>query len=99
MRSVFADIPFFAPSISQPVTFRVIFAVSFSNFASVRGLIDDVNVMFLHNRQSTTNEKDAAVPNNFEGYTMQLGYKYKNKYLVDLNMAYNGTDRFGKDNN
>ena len=25
--------------------------------------------------------------------------KYKNKYLVDLNMAYNGTDRFGKDNN
>ena len=55
--------------------------------------------MFLYNRQSTTNEKDAAVPNNFEGYTMQLGYKYKNKYLVDLNMAYNGTDRFGKDNN
>ena len=37
-------------------------------------------------------DRDAAVPNNFEGYTMQLGYKYKNKYLVDLNMAYNGTD-------
>ena len=68
-------------------------------YAHVFNNAHDVNVMFLYNRQSTTNEKDAAVPNNFEGYTMQLGYKYKNKYLVDLNMAYNGTDRFGKDNN
>ena len=25
-----------------------------------------------------------------------MGYKYKSKYLIDLNMAYNGTDRFGK---
>ena len=40
--------------------------------------------MFLYNRQSTTNEKDAAVPNNFEGYTMQLGYKYKNKFYEAL---------------
>ena len=30
---------------------------------------------------------------------MKYELKYKNKYLVDLNMAYNGTDRFGKDNN
>ena len=55
-------------------------------YAHVFNNAHDVNVMFLYNRQSTTNEKDAAVPNNFEGYTMQLGYKYKNKYLVDLNM-------------
>ncbi len=58
----------------------------------------DVNAMLSYNRQSTTNEKDAAVPNNFEGYTGKIGYKYKNKYLVDFSMAYNGTDRFGKDN-
>ena len=68
------------------------------NYAHVFNGDHDVNAMFLYNRQSTTNEKDAAVPNNFEGYTMQLGYKYKNKYLIDLNMAYNGTDRFGKNN-
>ena len=50
-------------------------------YAHVFNNAHDVNVMFLYNRQSTTNEKDAAVPNNFEGYTMQLGYKYKNKYF------------------
>lgn len=58
----------------------------------------DVNVMVLYNRRSYTNEKDAAVPNNYEGYTGTLGYKYKNKYLIDFSMAYNGTDRFGKNN-
>lgn len=67
-------------------------------YAHVFNNAHDVNVMFLYNRQSTTNEKDAAVPNNFEGYTLTMGYKYKGKYLIDLNMAYNGTDRFGKNN-
>ena len=68
------------------------------NYAHVFNGDHDVNAMFLYNRQSTTNEKDAAVPNNFEGYTLTMGYKYKGKYLIDLNMAYNGTDRFGKNN-
>lgn len=68
------------------------------DYARVFNEAHDVSGMFLYNRQSTTNEKDAAVPNNFEGYTLKLSYKYKNKYLFDLNMAYNGTDRFGKDN-
>ena len=68
------------------------------NYARVFNGNHDVNAMFLYNRQSTTNEKDAAVPNNFEGYTLTMGYKYKSKYLIDLNMAYNGTDRFGKNN-
>ena len=43
-----------------------------------------------------THESSASVPNNFEGYTMKTGYKYKNKYLIDVNLAYNGTDRFGR---
>ena len=59
------------------------------NYAHVFNGDHDVNAMFLYNRQSTTNEKDAAVPNNFEGYTLTMGYKYKGKYLIDLNMAYN----------
>ena len=58
--------------------------------------------MFLYNLQTTTVDRDglvsAAVPNNFEGYTLTMGYKYKSKYLIDLNMAYNGTDRFGRSN-
>lgn len=71
------------------------------NYARVFNEDHDISSMFLYNRQSTTNEKDGAVggvPANFEGYTLTLGYKYKSKYLLDVNMAYNGTDRFGRDN-
>lgn len=72
------------------------------NYARVFNNDHDVNAMFLYNSQSTTVDRDglvsAAVPNRFEGYSLTLGYKYKSKYLIDINMAYNGTDRFGKDN-
>jgi len=68
------------------------------NYAKVFDKVHDVNVMVLYNRQSQTNEATAAVPNNFEGYTSTLGYKYKSKYLADFNLAYNGSDRFGKNN-
>lgn len=68
------------------------------NYARVFNEDHDVNAMLLYNRQSQTNEGAAAVPANFEGYTSTIGYKYKGKYLVDLNLAYNGSDRFGKDN-
>lgn len=72
------------------------------NYARVFNGDHDVNAMLLFNRQSTTVDKDgmtsAAVPNNFLGYTLTMGYKYKSKYLIDFNMAYNGTDRFGKSN-
>ncbi len=52
--------------------------------------------MFMYNRQSATDKKE--VPANFESFTLSTSYNYKNKYLVDFNMAYNGTDRFGKNN-
>ncbi|MBK0380827.1 SusC/RagA family TonB-linked outer membrane protein [Mucilaginibacter segetis] len=35
-----------------------------------------------------------AVPQKFRGVSGKLGYDYKQKYLVDFNVAYNGTDRF-----
>ena len=65
--------------------------------------IHDVNAMLLYNRQSDTQLSDnygnaPGVPANFEGYTMSLGYRLKSRYLFDFNAAYNGTDRFGKDN-
>lgn len=62
----------------------------------------NVNVGLIYNRQSRKVDKDgmsaANVPENFEGYTAKVNYNYKNKYLFDFNAAYNGTDRFGKDN-
>lgn len=35
-----------------------------------------------------------GVPQKFRGVSGKLGYDYKQKYLVDFNVAYNGTDRF-----
>ena len=66
-----------------------------------RSFLDEthnVNAMLLFNRQSSTNVGWAAVPANFEGYSLNVGYNYKQRYLIDFNGAYNGTDRFGKDN-
>lgn len=66
----------------------------------------NVKAVFLYNRQSRTVDKEAllfgsinaAVPEKSEGYTGQVSYNYQNKYMFDFNAAYNGTDRFGKDN-
>lgn len=60
--------------------------------------IHDVNAMLLYNRQSDTNVGAAGVPSNFEGYTLSLSYRLRDTYLFDFNGAYNGTDRFGKNN-
>ena len=75
---------------------------AFLNYETIVDKDHHLKLMFLYNRQSRTVDKDyfssAQVPANFEGYTGTVGYNFKNKYLVDFNMAYNGTDRFGKDN-
>jgi TonB-linked SusC/RagA family outer membrane protein len=79
---------------------------AFLNYEKKVGDRHNLKFMFLYNRQSRTVDKDATlifpvvgqVPANFEGYTATAGYNFNNKYLFDLNMAYNGTDRFGKDN-
>lgn len=66
------------------------------NYGRVFDGLHDVSGMLLFNRQTDSHFSD--VPNNFEGYSASLGYKYNNKYLIDFNLAYNGSDRFGKDN-
>jgi TonB-linked SusC/RagA family outer membrane protein len=38
------------------------------------------------------------IPNNFRGFTGRIGYDYHMKYLFELNGAYNGSDRFAKEN-
>jgi TonB-linked SusC/RagA family outer membrane protein len=75
---------------------------AFLNYETVIKKDHNLKAMLLYNRQSKTVDKDgltsAEVPANFEGYSGSLGYNFKNKYLFDLNVAYNGTDRFGTDN-
>ncbi len=75
---------------------------AFLNYSTKIAENHTITSMFLFNRQSRTVDRDylvaALVPENFQGYTATLNYNYKNKYLIDVNMAYNGTDRFGKDN-
>jgi TonB-linked SusC/RagA family outer membrane protein len=75
---------------------------AFANYETVIKEDHNLKAMFVYNRQSKTVDKDgltsAAVPENFEGFTLTTNYNYKNKYLLDLNLAYNGTDRFEKDN-
>jgi TonB-linked SusC/RagA family outer membrane protein len=37
---------------------------------------------------------DVGVPQKFRGISAKGGYDYDGKYLLDINVAYNGTDRF-----
>lgn len=61
--------------------------------------IHSVKATLLYNRQSYLNSLSSSrVPENYRGYTAKFNYIFKNKYLVDLNAAYNGTDRFGQKN-
>lgn len=34
------------------------------------------------------------IPTNFQGVSSRVGYDYRQKYLIEFNLAYNGTDRF-----
>lgn len=55
-----------------------------------------LSALVLVNQQSVSSE--ANVPANFRGTSLKVGYYFKNKYLLDINAAYNGTDRFDKAN-
>ena len=74
------------------------------NYERVFNDAHDVGAMLLYNIESTTHEKKSGladlgnqrVPEKFMGLSLKLSYKYKNRYLVDINTAYNGSDRFAK---
>ncbi len=73
--------------------------INLQGFLNYNTVIEDdhnLDFLFLYNRQSTGAQAD--VPANFQGYTAKVNYNYKEKYLLDFNVAYNGTDRFGRDN-
>lgn len=58
--------------------------------------------IFLVNKNSYTSKNfffpTLDVPEKFQGFTLKLGYEYKNKYLFDFNGGYNGSDRFQSGN-
>lgn len=87
---------------SQEKFIRDLNLQAFLNYSRTFLLNHNVNIGLIYNRQSRKVDRDgltsAAVPENFEGYTAKMNYNFKNKYLFDFNAAYNGTDRFGKDN-
>lgn len=59
-----------------------------------------INSLLLYNRESYKTKGDKKtnwIPQNFEGFTWRTGYNYREKYLVDLTLAYNGSDRFQSD--
>lgn len=53
-------------------------------------------------QQSDTRSSGTAaynfIPNNFRSYVGRVGYDYRQKYLIEFNGAYNGSDRFSADN-
>ncbi len=70
---------------------------AFLNYERVFNEAHDVGAMLLFNRESTTHENSGQkIPEKFMGLSLKLSYKYKNRYLLDINTAYNGSDRFAK---
>ncbi|MDB5144015.1 MAG: SusC/RagA family TonB-linked outer membrane protein [Mucilaginibacter sp.] len=73
----------------------------FANYDRTFRGVNHVTGLLLFNQQSQTyydypflDPTQVGVPQKFRGLSMRAGYDYDGKYLLDLNMAYNGTDRF-----
>jgi TonB-linked SusC/RagA family outer membrane protein len=67
---------------------------TFSNTHHFSGLVlfnQTANTLYAANLLSADL---VGVPQKFRGVSGKLGYDYKQKYLIDFNVAYNGTDRF-----
>jgi TonB-linked SusC/RagA family outer membrane protein len=54
-----------------------------------------VTGLLLYNQYQDNDQ--ATPPAKFSGQSIRVGYGYKDKYLIDFNGAYNGTDRFAAD--
>lgn len=58
-----------------------------------------ITSMLLWNQESYRDDQAAAVPQKFRGYSFQLNYNYKQKYSIDFDGGYNGSDRFQSSKN
>lgn len=57
-------------------------------------IIKGHNVYGLALFNRSTDISGSAAPANFQGFAGRLGYIFKQKYMVELNAGYNGSDRF-----
>jgi len=72
------------------------------NYERMFGADHHVTSLLLWNQESFRVDVDntgifpvtGQVPQKFRGYSLKLGYDYKQKYLIDFNGAINGSDRF-----
>ncbi|RKD12904.1 hypothetical protein BCY91_11040 [Pelobium manganitolerans] len=55
-----------------------------------------VNGLVLYNQYTRT--PGATIPESFRGFSFRTGYDYQLKYIVELSMGYNGSDKFPKQN-
>jgi TonB-linked SusC/RagA family outer membrane protein len=66
----------------------------FGNAHHVTGLLLFNQTSQTYNAQPLLDGSLVAVPQKFQGVSGKIGYDYKQKYLLEFNIAYNGTDRF-----
>jgi len=72
------------------------------NYEKMFGSAHHLTTLLLWNQENYRVDADATgflplygqVPQKYRGYSLKAGYDYKQKYLIDLNGAYNGSDRF-----
>ena len=72
------------------------------NYDRVFNVDHHVSGLLLWNQESYRVDVDntgffpvvGQVPHKYRGYSLKLGYDYKQKYLIDFNGAVNGSDRF-----
>lgn len=67
---------------------------NFSNSHHVTALLLFNQTSQTYNAQALLDASLVAVPQKFQGVSGKLGYDYQQKYLLEFNIAYNGTDRF-----
>jgi len=59
----------------------------------------NVSGLLLYNQQKTTDPGFAfLVPSGYQSYVSRATYDYKNRYLAEINVAYNGTENFAPGN-
>lgn len=59
----------------------------------------NVSGLLLYNQQKTVNPGFAfLVPSGYQSYVGRATYDYKNRYIAEVNVAYNGTENFAPGN-
>jgi len=85
------NMPTYALSAFNSISNKQVNLQGFLNYDRTFGN-SQVKGLVLFNQTSSSSM--ASTPSNFRGYGISAGYYYKQKYLLDLKLGYNGSDRF-----